>query len=193
MQRDMIDGHRPSVLCIEDPLTPGNDIGRSSYGALIVKDAFDWAYYVLSQAVNPLNNLVNDASKVRYNNSLLVVFRNLNMCKQIINVMKIFSILGRIVRVTDEVIEYRKWIKETFPLPPETDSLSSSTGSEASTLSAPASESVCIVKIKFYMIYTRVNWKFQAEINSFIYFNFFLSLSGIRVQQRELAKYWREG
>ena len=163
------------------------------YGALIVKDAFDWAYYVLSQAVNPLNNLVNDASKVRYNNNLLVVFRNLNVCKQIINVTKIFSILGRIVRVTDEVIEYRKWIKETFPLPPEADSLSSSTGSEASTLSAPASESVCIVKIKFYMIYTRVNWKFQAEINSFIYFNFFLSLSGIRVQQRELAKYWREG
>lgn len=33
----MNDGHRPSLLCIEDPLTPGNDIGRSSYGALQVK------------------------------------------------------------------------------------------------------------------------------------------------------------
>lgn len=32
LQREMIDGHRPSLLCIEDPLTPGNDIGRSSYG-----------------------------------------------------------------------------------------------------------------------------------------------------------------
>lgn len=32
LQRDMVDGHRPSLLCIEDPLTPGNDIGRSSYG-----------------------------------------------------------------------------------------------------------------------------------------------------------------
>ncbi|XP_043286884.1 terminal nucleotidyltransferase 4B-like [Venturia canescens] len=115
VQRDMIDGHRPSLLCIEDPLTPGNDIGRSSYGALYVKDAFDWAYYVLSQAVNPLNTLINDASKV--------------------------SILGRIIRVTDEVIEYRKWIKETFPLPlGEMDSLSSSTSSDASTLSAPASD-----------------------------------------------------
>ncbi|KAJ8668160.1 hypothetical protein QAD02_009823 [Eretmocerus hayati] len=113
VQREMIDGHRPSLLCIEDPLTPGNDIGRSSYGALYVKDAFDWAYYVLSQAVNPLNILVNDANKI--------------------------SILGRIIRVTDEVIEYRKWIKETFPAPPETDS--SSTGSDASTLSAPVSES----------------------------------------------------
>ena len=62
----MKDGHRPSLLCIEDPLTPGNDIGRSSYGALYVKDAFDWAYFVLSQAVSPLNILVNDANKVRW-------------------------------------------------------------------------------------------------------------------------------
>ncbi|XP_011865835.1 PREDICTED: non-canonical poly(A) RNA polymerase PAPD5-like [Vollenhovia emeryi] len=115
IQRDMIDGHRPSLLCIEDPLTPGNDIGRSSYGALYVKNAFNWAYCILSQTVNPSNILINDASKV--------------------------SILGRIIRVTDEVIEYRKWIKDTFPLPvSEGDSLSSSTGSDASTLSAPASD-----------------------------------------------------
>lgn len=63
----MIDGHRPSLLCIEDPLTPGNDIGRSSYGALYVKDAFDWAYHVLSQAVNPTNSI--DTMKHRYLNS----------------------------------------------------------------------------------------------------------------------------
>lgn len=55
------------------------------------------------------------------------------------------SILGRIIRVTDEVIEYRKWIKETFQLPvSEGDSLSSSTGSDASTLSAPASDTVSL-------------------------------------------------
>lgn len=35
LQREMVDGHRPSLLCIEDPLTPGNDIGRSSYGWFI--------------------------------------------------------------------------------------------------------------------------------------------------------------
>lgn len=35
LQREMVDGHRPSLLCIEDPLTPGNDIGRSSYGELL--------------------------------------------------------------------------------------------------------------------------------------------------------------
>lgn len=36
MQKDMVDGHRPSLLCIEDPLLPTNDIGRSSYGVLQV-------------------------------------------------------------------------------------------------------------------------------------------------------------
>jgi len=72
----MIDGHRPSLLCIEDPLTPGNDIGRSSYGALYVKSAFNWAYCILSQAVNPSNILINDASKVRLG-FLIRIFINL--------------------------------------------------------------------------------------------------------------------
>ena len=88
LQREMVDGHRPSLLCIEDPLTPGNDIGRSSYGALQVKQAFEYAYIVLTQAVSPLNNGLNDCIRE--------------------------SILGRVIRVTDEVIEYRKWVKETF-------------------------------------------------------------------------------
>lgn len=135
VQRDMIDGHRPSLLCIEDPLTPGNDIGRSSYGALHVKQSFDYAYIVLTQAVNPLNQLIYDANKT--------------------------SILGRIIRVTDDVIEYRAWIRETFPVDPmsiksdevqqqsyaavvtrhrsDEDSLSSSSGSEASTLESAGS------------------------------------------------------
>ena len=64
--RDMIDGHRPSLLCIEDPLTPGNDIGRSSYGALQVKQSFEYAYIVLTQAVNPLTMLLHDNNKHRY-------------------------------------------------------------------------------------------------------------------------------
>lgn len=88
LQKEMVDGHRPSLLCIEDPLTPGNDIGRSSYGALQVKQAFEYAYIVLAQAVSPLNTGLNDCSR--------------------------HSILGRIIRVTDEVIEYRKWVRETF-------------------------------------------------------------------------------
>lgn len=81
LQRDMIDGYQPSFLCIEDPLLPGNDIGRSSFGALNVKKAFEYAYIVLSRAVQPHNSLIVDSNE---------------------------SILGRIVRVTDEVVDYRQ-------------------------------------------------------------------------------------
>lgn len=53
VQKDMIDGHRPSILCIEDPLTPGNDIGRGSYGALQVKSVFEYAFTTLKAALDP--------------------------------------------------------------------------------------------------------------------------------------------
>lgn len=49
----MVDGHRPSILCIEDPLTPGNDIGRGSYGALQVKSVFEYAFTTLKAALDP--------------------------------------------------------------------------------------------------------------------------------------------
>ncbi|KAK3086063.1 hypothetical protein FSP39_012901 [Pinctada imbricata] len=85
IQRNMDNGYRPSMLCIEDPLTPGNDIGRSSYGAMQVKQAFEYAYLVLSYSVFP-----------QYS-------------------PKMHSILGRIVRVTNEVVDYRRWIRDTYP------------------------------------------------------------------------------
>ncbi|MGH0161238.1 UNVERIFIED_CONTAM: hypothetical protein FKN15_047701 [Acipenser sinensis] len=50
----MANGYRPSMLCIEDPFLPGNDVGRSSYGAMQVKQVFDYAYIVLGHAVSPL-------------------------------------------------------------------------------------------------------------------------------------------
>lgn len=53
VQKDMVDGHRPSILCIEDPLTPGNDIGRGSYGALQVKSVFEYAFTTLKAALDP--------------------------------------------------------------------------------------------------------------------------------------------
>ncbi|KAK2913914.1 hypothetical protein Q8A67_002313 [Cirrhinus molitorella] len=84
VQKGMLDGYRPSMLYIEDPLQPGNDVGRSSYGAMQVKEAFDYAYVVLSHAVSPI-------AKYYPNN-------------------KTESILGRIIRVTQEVAEYRDWI-----------------------------------------------------------------------------------
>ncbi|TSL82494.1 Non-canonical poly(A) RNA polymerase PAPD7 [Bagarius yarrelli] len=84
MLKVMSHGHRPSMLCIEDPNLPGNDVGRSSYGALQVKWVFDYAYVVLSHAVSPLArsypNKDND------------------------------STLSRILRLTQEVINYREWI-----------------------------------------------------------------------------------
>lgn len=88
LQREMVDGHRPSLLCIEDPLTQGNDIGRSSYGALQVQQAFAYAYISLSPAVSPIENSTNDCTKN--------------------------SILGRIVRVTDDVVDYRNWVRKSF-------------------------------------------------------------------------------
>ncbi|CAG9571030.1 unnamed protein product [Danaus chrysippus] len=85
ISKEMNDGHRPSLLCIEDPLTPGNDIGRSSYGAIQVKQAFDYGYIILQQAVAPHNALL-----ARH------------------------SVLGRVVRVTDHVLQYRRWVRDTF-------------------------------------------------------------------------------
>ncbi|MEQ2177845.1 hypothetical protein GOODEAATRI_007832 [Goodea atripinnis] len=54
VMKTMTNGYTPSMLCIEDPLLPGNDVGRGSYGAMHVKQVFDYAYTVLSHAVMPL-------------------------------------------------------------------------------------------------------------------------------------------
>lgn len=88
VQKSMMDGYRPSMLYIEDPLQPDNDVGRSSYGAMQVKQAFDYAYVVLSHAVSPI-------AKYYPNNDTE-------------------SILGRIIRVTREVDEYREWIRSNW-------------------------------------------------------------------------------
>ncbi|XP_033149935.1 non-canonical poly(A) RNA polymerase protein Trf4-1 [Drosophila busckii] len=74
-----------SPLCIEDPLQPSNDIGRNSFGIVAIKQAFQFGYRVLSQAVNPANNVA---------------------CNE--------SILGRIIFISDEVIDYRAWLSEQF-------------------------------------------------------------------------------
>ncbi|XP_071771845.2 terminal nucleotidyltransferase 4A-like [Centroberyx gerrardi] len=79
----MGNGNRPSMLCIEDPLQPGNDVGRSSYGVLQVKQVFDFAYMVLSHGVSPLARA--------YPNK------------------EYDSTLGRIIKVSPEVLAYRDW------------------------------------------------------------------------------------
>nr|XP_019935736.1 PREDICTED: non-canonical poly(A) RNA polymerase PAPD5 [Paralichthys olivaceus] len=95
VQKNMMDGYRPSMLYIEDPLQPDNDVGRSSYGAMQVKQAFDYAYVVLSHAVSPI-------AKYYPNNETE-------------------SILGRIIRVTQEVDEYREWIRKNWVSPSQND------------------------------------------------------------------------
>ncbi|KAJ7311842.1 hypothetical protein JRQ81_006155 [Phrynocephalus forsythii] len=95
VQKNMLDGYRPSMLYIEDPLQPGNDVGRSSYGAMQVKQAFDYAYVVLSHAVSPI-------AKYYPNNE----------CE---------SILGRIIRVTQEVASYRDWISKQWRIQNSTE------------------------------------------------------------------------
>ncbi|XP_026156968.1 terminal nucleotidyltransferase 4A isoform X2 [Mastacembelus armatus] len=84
IMKAMTNGYRPSMLCIEDPLLPGNDVGRGSYGAMHVKQVFDYAYTVLSHAVSPLARSYPNKD-----------------CE---------STLGRIIRLTQEVIGYREWI-----------------------------------------------------------------------------------
>ncbi|KAM6899803.1 terminal nucleotidyltransferase 4A [Xenentodon cancila] len=84
IMKAMPNGYRPSMLCIEDPLLPGNDVGRGSYGAMHVKQVFDYAYTVLSHAVSPLAQSYPNKD-----------------CE---------STLGRIIRLTQEVIDYREWI-----------------------------------------------------------------------------------
>uniref|UniRef100_A0A672TGQ5 Terminal nucleotidyltransferase 4B n=1 Tax=Strigops habroptila TaxID=2489341 RepID=A0A672TGQ5_STRHB len=102
VQKSMLDGYRPSMLYIEDPLQPGNDVGRSSYGAMQVKQAFDYAYVVLSHAVSPI-------AKYYPNNETE-------------------SILGRIIRVTQEVATYRDWISKQWGMQSKTESLCNGNG-----------------------------------------------------------------
>ncbi|XP_065827162.1 terminal nucleotidyltransferase 4B-like [Oscarella lobularis] len=85
----MGDGFMPSLLCIQDPFDEKKDVGRSSYGALQVKQAFDYAYIVLVQAVlNP--------EPPRFRGET--------------------STLSRIIRVPQDVIKYREWVMRKWTL-----------------------------------------------------------------------------
>ncbi|XP_038550700.1 terminal nucleotidyltransferase 4A-like [Micropterus salmoides] len=83
IMKAMTNGYRPSMLCIEDPIQPGNDVGRSSYGILQVKQVFDFAYMVLSHGVS---SLARSYPNKEYD-----------------------STLGRIIKVSPEVLAYRDW------------------------------------------------------------------------------------
>ncbi|KAH8310661.1 hypothetical protein KR044_002400, partial [Drosophila immigrans] len=78
------DNRLPSLLTIEDPITPSNDIGRSSYGAMYVKQCFHTAFVKLSKMVDL------DVSKVNG------------------------SILATLITVPESVINYRIWVHYNF-------------------------------------------------------------------------------
>ncbi|KAH8288575.1 hypothetical protein KR054_005479 [Drosophila jambulina] len=90
-----------SVLSIEDPVTPTNDIGRSSYAALHVIQGFEAAFLKLSKLVD------SDPAKIEG------------------------PILSSILDVPQDVVSYRAWVQYNFQhiLPPRS-SLSSSSSSE---------------------------------------------------------------
>jgi len=55
-RRQMENNSSPSPqLSIEDPLTPGNDLGRGSYAVLQVKQSFEYAYRTLTSAIFQLH------------------------------------------------------------------------------------------------------------------------------------------
>ncbi|XP_055352385.1 terminal nucleotidyltransferase 4B-like [Paramacrobiotus metropolitanus] len=93
MEKSMPQGFTTAFLSIEDPLQDGNDIGRSSYGALQVKHAFDYAYTQLSHAVFDDGGFVDADSDAEIPTA---------------------SILGRIIRIADDVVSYRNWVEKCY-------------------------------------------------------------------------------
>lgn len=90
IQEQMESGYRPSVLCIEDPLNPQNDIGKSSYGAMNVRKAFEYAFLKLNEACGARAEPVLSPTGHPQ------------------------SILGQIIRVDDDVVRRREKIKRDF-------------------------------------------------------------------------------
>ncbi|XP_004225899.2 uncharacterized protein LOC101243288 isoform X2 [Ciona intestinalis] len=54
-RKQMDNGCQPSLLSIEDPLTLGNDLGRGSYAVMQVKQAFEFSFRTLTNAIFHLN------------------------------------------------------------------------------------------------------------------------------------------
>ncbi|CAG5892224.1 unnamed protein product [Menidia menidia] len=110
IMKTMTNGYRPSMLCIEDPLLPGNDVGRGSYGAMHVKQVFDYAYTVLSHAVSPLARSYPNKDGERLGPAPIPGPIEARHASKTPLPLYSHSTLGRIIRLTQEVIDYRKWI-----------------------------------------------------------------------------------
>lgn len=109
---------RRDSYTISVPFAPAdNDVGRSSYGAMQVKQAFDYAYVVLSHAVSPIAKYYPNIDTERWADkaSGISVHAELPVTKRFL--LCPASILGRIIRVTQEVDEYREWIRKNWGSP----------------------------------------------------------------------------
>lgn len=78
--------NRPSLLCIESPFVAGLNVARLTYRLPEIRHAFDDAFVTLLSALAGYKS--SDGNNCAKN-----------------------SILGRIVRVSNQSIEYRKWIQ----------------------------------------------------------------------------------
>ena len=103
IQEQMDPGYRPSILCIEDPLNPKNDIGKSSYGALNVKKAFDYAYLQLSHMC--INSSLNLNSTCSGNST-----NGVAACSEGYTP----SILNCIISVPESLVTTREWVRSVF-------------------------------------------------------------------------------
>ncbi|MEN2499388.1 MAG: Terminal nucleotidyltransferase 4A, partial [Marteilia pararefringens] len=83
---------QPSLLCIQDPLDPTNDVGKSSFGVFKIKSYFSAAYSCLMEAI----------------------FMHMTMAKCHTESLHGNTLLGRIILITPEIIQYRKSLYEVY-------------------------------------------------------------------------------
>ncbi|XP_055341519.1 terminal nucleotidyltransferase 4B-like isoform X3 [Paramacrobiotus metropolitanus] len=94
--RDVSGCQRSPTFSIEDPLLPGNDVGRTSYASPQVKQAFESAYSRLYTAVVESSGQTDD-----------------KLCASH------YSFLGRIIQVSDDINNYRGRINRQYPAEPQ--------------------------------------------------------------------------
>ncbi|ETE60983.1 DNA polymerase sigma, partial [Ophiophagus hannah] len=100
IMKTMTNGYRPSMLCIEDPLLPGNDVGRSCYGAMQVKQVFDYAYIVLSHALKDRESISSESAtqnrdaELLYNQPLTLSFTDMQQLSSGSSASSVSSLSG---------------------------------------------------------------------------------------------------
>lgn len=91
-------------------------MGRSSYGVLQVKQVFDFAYMVLNHSVSPLSRAYpnKDCDRFVPTHPLLIHFPyEFNLYSVSLSSHILLSLccstLGRLIKVSQEVLKYRDW------------------------------------------------------------------------------------